>query len=61
MEVSNSDLAVSLGQAHTKLDQLIEQRQDHEARLRTLERALWIGHGVWLVLAGVIAWLSKKF
>lgn len=60
-EVTNRDLAVSLAQAHAKLDALLADQADHETRLRALEKVRWIGHGIWLVLGAGLAWLAKHF
>lgn len=36
----------------TKLDGLLSQRDDHERRIRILERRLWLATGASAVLAG---------
>lgn len=53
-----SSIETQLAVINTKLDVLIEQRTDHEARIRGLERFKWVliglataSGGVWQVIA----------
>lgn len=50
-----------LGRIEAKLDQLLESKDDHEARIRALETWRWIMHGAWLVLGAGITWVAKHF
>lgn len=46
---------------NTKLDLLIEQRSDHEVRLRKLEQFKWVIVGVALASGGVGAGIAQTF
>lgn len=51
----------TLGGIDAKLDQLLSAKDDHEARLRALERWRGILQGAWLVLGAAIAWVARHF
>jgi hypothetical protein len=46
MQQSPTSVETHLAVINTKLDVLIEQRTDHEARIRVLERFKWVLLGV---------------
>jgi hypothetical protein len=51
--VSESTVGEQLAVINTKLDVLIEQRTDHEVRLRSLEKFRWVLAGAALAGGGL--------
>lgn len=61
MSDSTPTVGEQLAVINTKLDVLIEQRTDHEVRIRSLERFKWVLAGVALASGGVGASLAQFF
>lgn len=61
MSDSTPTVGEQLAVINTKLDLLIEQRTDHETRIRSLERFKWVLAGVALASGGVGASIAQLF
>lgn len=63
MGESNNDalnkILVTLGVIETKLDQLLKSHDDHELRLRALEKARWIMVGAAAASGGVAGAIAR--
>jgi hypothetical protein len=54
-----SDLIERLTRIETKLDTVVENTQDHEGRLRALERENWLHRGGLAVVAVFVSLMAK--
>lgn len=54
-EVPTEPVAVILARMEVKLDHTLARGDDHEARLRLLEKKVWVASGVAALFAGFIA------
>lgn len=54
-EIPAEPVAVILARMEIKLDHALNQGADHEARLRLLEKKVWVASGVAALFAGFIA------
>jgi len=55
MTMPNSpELALTVARIEVKLDQALAQHDDHEARIRRLERALWTAAGAATAAGGTV-------
>jgi len=57
--VHEDGIRSALERIETKLDILVGRVEDHEFRVRGLERLKYIATGVWMVLGAVVAWLAQ--
>lgn len=55
------DLQVTLMRVETKLDASLTRVDDHEARIRRLERAVWIAAGVAAASGGTVGAAAASF
>lgn len=61
MKPSDFDIPETLGRIEAKLDSVIEDKADHEQRIRTLEKRSWQLAGAGGVLGALGAWFAKHF
>lgn len=60
MEQALIDIHRTLGNIDAKIDCLLEGKDDHEGRIRTLERSRWTAAGALAVLTSVGTWLIQR-
>lgn len=60
MSANLQDVVTGLAVINTKLDTLIERGEDHETRVRSLEKGRWIQSGVIAVITFVASMFSVR-
>lgn len=61
MTDSADRIALALERVATKLEGLVDKVEDHESRVRGLERWRWILVGAGSVIGAIGAWIAKHF
>lgn len=58
---SQAEQGGTLKEINTKLDQVVSATEDHESRIRTLEKKVWGASGAAGLLGGLISYLATIF
>lgn len=60
VQVPSESVAVILARVEVKLDHALIRGEDHESRLRNLEKKVWVASGIAALLAGFVVNLIEN-